>query len=125
MASASQVVRSTSTRNLGAFQPNFHDLASHVPVFNTLTATGDFLRQELTADRLKSTQIVEEYQRAICKYNGYLNAVFELYPQALDRAQELDRMRAQGRILSPMHGIPVLLKVSNLTQSGAKKLTMI
>ena len=104
-------VRSPLTFNLTGFKPQFIDLASHTPRFNTLTATAEFLQNELSAGNLKSTEIVEEYHRSICKHNGYLNAVSELAPGAMKRAEELDRLRAEGTLLGPLHGIPILIKV--------------
>jgi amidase len=39
-----------------------------------------------------------------------LNSVIELNPDALNIAQQLDKLRRQGKVLGPLHGIPVLLK---------------
>src|SRR6516165_9122913 len=39
-----------------------------------------------------------------------VNAVIELNPDALDIAKQMDKLRKQGTVLGPMHGIPVLLK---------------
>lgn len=87
------------------------DSAKDATPFDTLHATADSLQKEMTAGRLKSTQIVEEYHRSIERYNGYLNAVYELAPDAMARAQEMDRLRSEGRVLSSLHGIPIILKV--------------
>jgi amidase len=43
-------------------------------------------------------------------YEDKLHAVITVNPRALAIADSLDRLRAQGRILGPMHGIPVALK---------------
>lgn len=88
--------------------------AQGVASFDTLRATAESLQQELTAGRLKSTQIVKEYQRSIDRYNGYLNAVYELAPDAMKRAEEMDQLRSEGRVLGPLHGIPIILKVLRL-----------
>lgn len=69
------------------------------------------LQAELSAGSLESTQIIEEYQRAVCIYNEYLGAVYQLSPVAMERAREMDSLRLAGKILGPFHGIPVLLKV--------------
>src|SRR5437762_3283468 len=39
-----------------------------------------------------------------------VNSVIELNPDALDMAKNADAMRAKGKLLGPLHGIPVLLK---------------
>ena len=39
-----------------------------------------------------------------------LNAVIELNPDALKEAEARDAERKAGRVRSPLHGIPVLLK---------------
>ncbi len=50
---------------------------------------------------------MEQYQRTISAYNGYLNAVYELALGAMERAEEMDALRAKGVSLGPLHGIPV------------------
>lgn len=92
--------------------PVSNQIANSVAPFDSLRATADYLQKELTAGRLTSTQIVEEYHRSIERYNGYLNAVYELAPHAMTRAQEMDKLRSEGRVLGPLHGIPIILKVS-------------
>jgi amidase len=39
-----------------------------------------------------------------------VNSVIELNPDAIAMAQNADRLRAKGKVLGPLHGIPVLLK---------------
>ncbi|KAF2682561.1 hypothetical protein K458DRAFT_52056 [Lentithecium fluviatile CBS 122367] len=70
------------------------------------------LQKLLTVGPLTSVQILNEYYGQILDYNGYLKAVYQLAPGALDRAKELDAKRANGDVLGPLHGIPVLLKAS-------------
>ena len=91
--------------------PKFADLSTHIPSFNTLKATVESLQAELSAGSLKSTQIIEEYQRSACIYNEYLGAVYQLAPGAMEQAHGMDSMRLAGKTLGPLHGIPVLLKV--------------
>lgn len=100
-----------SAANLSGWIPKIEEIAHGKPLFDTFTATADDLQQELTAGRLTSVQIVREYYRAIFSFNGYLNAVYELAPGAIQRAEDLDRTRNEGTVLSALHGIPVLLKV--------------
>ncbi|KAL8806995.1 MAG: hypothetical protein Q9182_000976 [Xanthomendoza sp. 2 TL-2023] len=107
--------RLLSKEKLAGWVPHFQDLSKHVTRFNTLTASVQYLRNELNSGRLQSTEIVEEYQRSICIYNHWLGAIYQLSPGALDRARELDSMRKNGKILGPLHGIPILLKDSIAT----------
>ena len=44
------------------------------------------------------------------KAGPMLNSVLELNPDALFIAEAMDRERAKGRLRSPLHGIPILIK---------------
>ena len=103
--------RRLSKEGLAGWVPQFPDLFEHSPSFNTLTATVHFLQDELTAGRLRSVQLVEEFQRSICLHNGWLGAVYQLATGAIQRAQEMDALRQSGKTLGPLHGIPVLIEV--------------
>ena len=103
--------RHLSREKLAGWVPHFADLEKHSPSFNTLTATVQTLRDALSHGHLRSTQLVEEYQRSICLHNEWLGAVYQLSPGAIDRACEMDPLRQEGKILGPMHGIPILVKV--------------
>ena len=108
-----------SKEKLAGWVPHFHDLSNHPPSFDTLTATVKSLRVELSAGRLRSTQLVEEYQRSICLYNEWLGAVYQLSPGAMDQAFDADRERERhGKSLGPLHGIPILIKVCRETRKG-------
>ncbi|KAK2756504.1 hypothetical protein FQN54_005397 [Arachnomyces sp. PD_36] len=96
--------------NLSGWIPRIEDIAQENPLFDTLTATAGDLQRELTAGRLTSVQIVRQYCHAIFSFNGYLNAVYELAPGAIQQAESRDKARAEGRVLGALHGIPILLK---------------
>jgi amidase len=49
-----------------------------------------------------------------------LRAVIELVPDAVERAQAADDLRAAGEPLGPLHGIPVLLKDIIATDDGTR-----
>ena len=112
--------RSRSQTNLTGWIPQFPSEPDRSPLFDTLTATVSSLQTDLSTCALKSTQILEEYQRAILKYNGYLNGVYELSPTAMDRAREMDKLRSQGNILGPFHGIPVIVKDNVCTPASVQ-----
>ena len=46
----------------------------------------------------------------IDKNGPKLNSVIEINPEALEIAKELDLERKSGKVRSPLHGIPVLIK---------------
>ncbi|KAI5924863.1 amidase family protein [Camillea tinctor] len=78
--------------------------------FDPMTTSASVLQDMLTAGKLTSVEILNEYYRQIMNYNGYLKAVYQLAPGAIDQAKALDSQRVSGRVLSPLHGIPILLK---------------
>jgi len=71
------------------------------------------LQAEMASGSLTSEQLTEEYIDRIIALdqNGPgVNAVIELNPDALAMARNADKLRRQGHVLGPLHGIPVLLK---------------
>jgi len=71
------------------------------------------LQAEMAAGTLTSVQLTQYYIDRIMALdqNGpNVNSVIELNPDALRMAQNSDDMRAKGKVLGPLHGIPVLLK---------------
>lgn len=68
------------------------------------------MQRALAQHRVTSRQIVEQYLARIGMYEDKLHAVITVNPRALAIADSLDRLRAQGKILGPLHGIPVALK---------------
>jgi amidase len=71
------------------------------------------LQAQMAAGELTSVELTNFYLRRIqdLDRNGPgVNAVIELNPDALVMARAADQMRQDGRVLGPLHGIPVLLK---------------
>jgi amidase len=68
------------------------------------------LKSALDQKRTTSHEIVQQYLTRIAKYEDKINAIISVNPNALAIADSLDRLRAAGRILGPLHGIPVALK---------------
>ncbi len=71
------------------------------------------LQAEMAAGKLTSVQLTQFYiDRILALDQGgpNVNSVIELNPDALVMAQNADTMRAKGKVLGPLHGIPVLLK---------------
>jgi amidase len=68
------------------------------------------LQEWMRTGRATARQIVEAYIARIDQLDGRLKSVLEVNPDALAIADDLDRERATGRLCSPLHGIPILLK---------------
>ena len=67
----------------------------------------------LAEGEISSRQLVLNYMERIALYDKSgptLNSVLELNPDALFIAEAMDRERAKGRLRSPLHGIPILIK---------------
>lgn len=78
--------------------------------FSVVEATIPEMRLALEQKRTTSREIVLQYLARIAMYEDQLNAVITVNRDALKEADERDRERAAGRILGPLHGIPVALK---------------
>lgn len=83
-----------------------------VPKFDILTATADDLQRELSSGGITSKQLVKIYLAQIERHNDYLKAVISTAPEPLllERAAILDDERQSGKLRSPLHGIPILVK---------------
>jgi amidase len=78
-------------------------------------ATVAQLQAQMASGRLTSEQLTREYIRRILALDQDgpgVNAVIELNPDALAMARHADLLRGQGKVLGPLHGIPVLLKAN-------------
>jgi fatty acid amide hydrolase len=65
----------------------------------------------IAAGELSSCEVVEAHIRRIELVNPTLNAiVVPLFDQARLEAQAADRDRQQGRLMGPLHGVPVTVK---------------
>src|SRR5262249_7876855 len=78
--------------------------------FSVVEATIADMRSALEQHRTTPHDIVVQYLTRIATYEDKLHAVITVNPRAIAIADSLDRLRAQGRILGSMHGIPVALK---------------
>lgn len=85
--------------------------------FPFLEATVAQLEAQMAAGTLTSEQLTQAYIQRIAKLDQAgpglgVNAVIELNPDALAIARQMDALRRQGKVLGPLHGIPVLLKAN-------------
>lgn len=94
--------------------------------FDVLSTTALELQAKLTAGSLTSVQIVSRYLSQIGKHNHAgvkLNAMITVAPTELVQkwAEELDQERAEGRVRGPLHGLPVIVKVSSILEREDSK----
>jgi amidase len=85
--------------------------------FPFLEATVAQLEAQMAAGTLTSEQLTRAYIRRIEQLDQGgpgvgVNALIELNPDALSIARHADALRRQGKVLGPLHGIPVLLKAN-------------
>ena len=67
----------------------------------------------MAAGRTSAVELTNHYLnriQAIDEHGPHLNSVIEINPDALALAAAADALRRRGRVLGPLHGIPVLLK---------------
>ena len=76
------------------------------------------LQAEMAAGRLTSEQLTRAYIQRIqqldqpTKDSIGVNSIIELNPDALAIARQADALRRKGKVLGPLHGIPILLKAN-------------
>ncbi len=83
-------------------------------------ATASEQAAAMAEGRLTSEALTKAYLARIAAIDDSgptLNAVLALFPDALDQARKADEQRRAGALLSPMHGIPVLIK-DNIEAAG-------
>ena len=71
------------------------------------------LGEKMATGDLTATSLVEDYLdriQSIDQSGPRLNAVIEINPDALEIAEKRDQEREFGKIRSPLHGIPIIIK---------------
>jgi amidase len=71
------------------------------------------LQAAMNAGRTSAVELTNHYLNrilAIDEKGPHLNSVIEINPDALELAHAADALRRRGRVLGPLHGIPILLK---------------
>jgi len=75
-----------------------------------LEVTLDDLVDGLESNLFTSVDLVRAYTARILEVNSTLHMVTELNPDAIAIATHADELRKNGTVLSPLHGIPILIK---------------
>lgn len=71
------------------------------------------LQEKMQSGAMTSVQITQKYLdriEQIDKNGPQLRSVIEVNPDALEIARQMDAERKSGKVRSPLHGIPVLIK---------------
>jgi amidase len=87
--------------------------STHAQPTNHNEETVAQFQAEMAAGKLTSVQLTQYYIdriTALDQSGPNVNSVIEFNPDALAMAQNADDLRAKGKLLGPLHGIPVLLK---------------
>lgn len=73
-------------------------------------ATIDQLQSAMESGEISAEALTMAYLARIERYDGKINSILEINPDALDIARALDRERKETGSRSKLHGIPILLK---------------
>lgn len=68
------------------------------------------ISDDLAAGKMTSAAITQSYIDRITMYDGPLNGVIAVAPDALQQAAASDARRKDGKALGPLDGVPILLK---------------
>lgn len=85
-------------------------LAGAAQQFNVHEASIADMRKAMEQKRVTSRELVRQSLERIGLYEDQLHAAITVNPRALAIADSLDKLRARGKILGPLHGIPVAIK---------------
>jgi amidase len=80
------------------------------------------LQSKMKAGETTSVRLVEMYLARIAEIDPKIKSVLEINPDALKIAAKLDKEFKKGKIRSPLHGIPVLIK-DNIDTADKMKTT--
>ncbi|MBS1797628.1 MAG: amidase [Acidobacteria bacterium] len=106
--------------NIGTGRANGFSGAAPAAELEEITVAG--LQEAMKAGRLTARAVAEKYLARIKALDPQLGSVIEINPDALAIADEMDRERQSGKVRSPLHGIPVLIK-DNIDTADRMKTT--
>jgi hypothetical protein len=86
-------------------------LRSALPLY-LVTATAEDMQHLMNQGTLTSVELIRRCLVQVERRDGYLKVVLSTAPRALEQALIIDRERQAGNVRGPLHGIPVLVKVS-------------
>ena len=92
------------------------------PPYDVVEKSIGELAADLAAGKVTSEQLVEAYVariEAIDRAGPTLRSVISLNPHALADARRSDAERRAGRVIGPLHGVPILIKDNIESADGA------
>ncbi len=101
--SACKNVTPSSTQTELAYQDEFELNEITIQQLQDMLSRGEYTSEQITGMYLKRIENIDKNGPAI-------NAVIELNPEVIAIARSLDIERQLGKIRSPLHGIPILIK---------------
>ncbi|KAH8647843.1 amidase signature domain-containing protein [Xylariales sp. PMI_506] len=87
--------------------------------FDPLTTNAVDLQQQLQSGQITTVDVVQQYLAQIERWDHAVNAFISLAPRdtLMRTAASLDAERRQGKVRSPLHGTPIVLKDCFVTAS--------
>jgi amidase len=78
---------------------------------DTIFASASEIAAAVRQNKISATAVIEAHLARIASVNPGLNALVTLGAEAaLERAQALDRELAYGKVVGPLHGVPISVK---------------
>lgn len=90
------------------FTENSFSQENNSQLYMTATEIAKAIREK----KITSLEVVTKTNSQIQKYNANYNAIVTLNNNAITEAKKADELLAQGRILGPLHGVPIVIKDS-------------
>jgi len=88
------------------------------PELNEITIAE--LQAKMKSGELTAVKLVEMYTARINELDPKIHSVLEINPDAMAIAAQMDKERKRGKMRSPLHGIPVLIKDNIETKDKMK-----
>ena len=78
--------------------------------YSVVERSASDIAADLASGKVTSEALVTAYEDRIKAEDGKLKAVLALSPKAIEAARESDARRKAGKPLSPLDGVPILIK---------------
>jgi amidase len=101
---------------------NAEKISAQVDNFGIEEITVTELQAAMQSGKMSAQAITQKYLDRIATLDKKLNSVIETNPDALAIADALDKERKAGKVRSPLHGVPVLIK-DNIDTADKMKTT--